>query len=247
MINLQTMEKELQQLKVLIEDRIHHTFLLEHIQKPAINEYKLFFLNNILNKTSLAPNIKEQYIISTMLVQIALDIHQKIPDYGVEENIAIETDSQLSILAGDYYSGLYYLLLSEIEEHQFITVLATAIKDINELKMRLYYLEDESIEVYFKLIKQIDSILIKYVAEFFQMTNEVPVIEELLLASYLIEQETLTIAEDITMLQEIQINKTKGVIDELPEGFALFKQETAQLLESLIYKIPLGRRNSNAR
>jgi heptaprenyl diphosphate synthase len=246
-INLQTMEKELQQLKVLIEDRIHHTFLLEHIQKPAINEYKLFFLNNILNKTSLAPNIKEQYIISTMLVQIALDIHQKIPDYDVEENIAIETDSQLSILAGDYYSGLYYLLLSEIEEHQFITVLATAIKDINELKMRLYYLEDESIEVYFKLIKQIDSILIKYVAEFFQMTNEVPVIEELLLASYLIEQETLTISEDITMLQEIQINKTKSVIDELPEGCALFKQETTQLLESLIYKIPLGRRNSNAR
>ena len=233
MIILLAMEREIQQLKLQIEEKVHHSFLLKHIHKPEVDEYKLYFLHYILNKTILAPIVKEQLIISTMLVQIALDIHEKIPDNTGVNRPSIGVDSQLTILAGDYYSGLYYSMLAFIEEREYITLLATAIKQINELKMNLYYSENESLEEYLEIRKQIQSLLIKYIAEHVQVNQDIHVIEEILLTNEIINNSYHSFEQDKKCILEKQVNKTKGMIDKLSESQ---KQDFTPLLDSIIYQ-----------
>src|SRR5699024_6265809 len=125
-----------------------HTYLHKFIDKPTIDEDKLFILVSILNRAFVSSKQKEQYIITTMLVQLALDTHDLVPsstDNG-DYHAASEIPKQLTVLAGDYYSGLYYFLLSEIEDFAMIQTLASAIKKVNEYKMNLYYREIQTID-----------------------------------------------------------------------------------------------------
>jgi heptaprenyl diphosphate synthase len=235
-MNLHTMERELRQLKVLIEEKVQHTFLLQHLEPPKVDQYKLYFLNYILNQTQLAPKVREQLIITTMLVQIALDIHEQIPDSKGETSPSIGVDSQLSVLAGDYYSGLYYHLLAEIEEREYIALLAAAIKETNELKMVLYYTEEYSYENVFEVKKQINSMLIKYVAEHVNVSQELSVIEELLMINHMIQSNETFVDIDKQTILERLVTKTKGMIDELPVEVGNFKQESVQLLHAIAYQ-----------
>ncbi|MEC5422460.1 heptaprenyl diphosphate synthase component 1 [Virgibacillus sp. C22-A2] len=154
-------------LRILIEKKIKHTYLEKHIQKPVIDEEKLILLTAVIKNTTLSATQKEHYIITTMLVQIALDTHDLVPEVNYpDENAEVKLPKQLNVLAGDYFSGLYYLLLSEIEDFDLIHKLASAIKEINEYKMKLYYKEADSFQDYIDLIKEVESLLIRYVGEY---------------------------------------------------------------------------------
>src|SRR5699024_11653277 len=107
--------------------------------------------------------MKQQHMTSIMLVQIALDTHEKIPNQH-QEWVMNETEKQLSVLAGEYYSGLYYLLLSEIEDINMIKTLATAIQQINEQKMKLFYEDVASFEALMSTIRSLETSLFPGVA-----------------------------------------------------------------------------------
>ncbi|TMN20683.1 heptaprenyl diphosphate synthase component 1 [Lentibacillus cibarius] len=165
---MQTSSMELNNLKVLINEKIHNSLIEKYVQVPYLNDDKLYMLTLVLNNTALPDEKKKNYITAAMLVQMALDIHDAVP----ETNDCLQTDDevkskQLSVLAGDYYSSLYYLLLSEVEEVELIRVLATAIKEINEGKMELHYkMNEDSFYISMQLIKKVESLLIIRVAEF---------------------------------------------------------------------------------
>ncbi|WP_170140727.1 heptaprenyl diphosphate synthase component 1 [Oceanobacillus arenosus] len=154
--------------KKLLQDSIHHKYLEKYIKQPTIDEDKLFILSTLINNTAgLSINEKEHYILTTMMVQIALDTHETVPvETSSKESHDEAIANQLTVLAGDYYSGLYYLLLAEIEDFEFIHRLATAIKEINENKMKLYYREVTTLDEYLFLIEQIDTLLILHVANY---------------------------------------------------------------------------------
>lgn len=157
---------ETEEVKKIIDKKLEHHYLDSYIQKPKVSEEKLAFLTHIINNTNLSKVKKTQYIVTTMLVQVALDIHDTVPiSSDAEESDVEKTTKQLTVLAGDYYSGLYYLLLSETEDINMISNLATAIREINELKMQLYYKDISSFNHFIYVIEQIDSLLIKSVAE----------------------------------------------------------------------------------
>ncbi|GGJ85665.1 heptaprenyl diphosphate synthase component 1 [Lentibacillus kapialis] len=167
---MQTSSMEINRLKSLIKEKMNHAYIEQYVKTPALNEDKLYILIFILNNTALSEYKKERYIVTAMLVQMALDTHDLVPesdDIPAEETH--DKSKQLAVLAGDYYSGLYYYLLSEIEEVRMIQVLATAIRDINECKMQLYYQENHSFETFIHVFKQINTLLITRIAAY---TNE---------------------------------------------------------------------------
>ncbi|WP_167751335.1 heptaprenyl diphosphate synthase component 1 [Lentibacillus salicampi] len=190
---MQTPSVEVNKLKALINEKMHHSYIEQYVQTPHLNEDKLYMLALILNNTGLPEYKKNQYIVTAMLVQMALDTHDLVSN--TDRDVLTDNDEkskQLAVLAGDYYSGLYYFLLSEIEEVKMIQVLATAITDINEYKMQLYYKDIHSLETFFHVFKKIETLLITRIAAFAGETDISEVAAEWLLAKRLLNTKNIS-------------------------------------------------------
>src|SRR5690554_6076045 len=113
-VRLYTSNLDLPKLKVLIEKKMEHKYLKKYFKNSMIDEKKLAILALIINQSNHSEEIKQKLIISTTLVQVAIDIHELVPVGTEHEKTERDvTIRQLNVLSGDLYSGLYYLLLSE--------------------------------------------------------------------------------------------------------------------------------------
>ena len=249
MITLNTSITEIQNIRGLLEDKLQHKHLKKYIQNPKIDEEKLSLLTSLVNnQVSLNPLQKERYIITAMLVQVALDTHELVPvgndrDETEEEKLT----KQLRVLAGDYYSGLYYFLLSEIEDFDFIHTLASAIRKINEYKIKLYYKEVKSFDEFITLTKRIDSMLILHVAQFIYGSTLDQILSDWLFTDRMIQElkevqindefplynkwqtidETSNYTSFITKINEITYKnklEIESLISNLPDKYMLFKK-----------------------
>lgn len=129
---------EAAELKDNIQQALHHPYIFKHVEPPVIDDDKLLLLCSITDETN--SKIRKETIISTMLVQTALDIHERI--LYIDLVLNDHKTRQLTVLAGDYYSSLYYERLTAINEQQLIRLLAQGIKEINELKTLFLYGEN---------------------------------------------------------------------------------------------------------
>lgn len=144
-----------------IQQYVSHPYVQQYVDIPPIAENRLALLCFFLGESGLEKERVHLLCATTGLVQLGLDVHEKVKlHYGA--SIVEERNRQLSVLAGDYYSGHYYYLLSQSGDLQAIRILAQAIQEINEAKMKLYMLEQQkklSYEVYVSLRKTIDGAL----------------------------------------------------------------------------------------
>ncbi|MDS9470818.1 heptaprenyl diphosphate synthase component 1 [Sporosarcina pasteurii] len=112
---------------------VNHPILNREIGKPILDESTLFFL--------LLPKLNgEEWTSSTNTAAIAVgavyaafDAHDTVD----VENVT-STSQQLSVLSGDYLSGVYYQLLASLPNFEFIHVLSKAIGEINEIKTEFH-------------------------------------------------------------------------------------------------------------
>lgn len=211
------------EIKTILEQKLKHHFLDDYIKKPKVSEDKLAFLTHIVNHTDMPTNKKRKYIISTMLIQVALDIHETVPIMNNPKASDTErTQDQLTVLAGDYYSGLYYLLLSELDDVAMISKLATAIKEINELKMAYYYKDFDSFTQYIEILDKIDSLLIRCVADHVNHSLMGHVASEFIVTHRLIKERDLILNKGTSQIMEDWTNlsptMSKGTILNLIEN-----------------------------
>ncbi|MBY7143486.1 heptaprenyl diphosphate synthase component 1 [Virgibacillus sp. NKC19-3] len=236
---MNTSSTEIRHLKALVEDKIQHAYLKKHMQKPVIDEEKLTTLAAIINNTALSTKQKERYIITTMLVQVALDTHELVPKTNdPEESEEVNVSKQLSVLAGDYFSGLYYLLLSEIDDFDLIHNLASAIKEINEYKMKLYYNETNSLNQYIDIVKDIESTLILQVANFVGDSSLKVVIGEWLITSKLIAERNLD-SNGFSPLVNNWLNySTNSTYTSIMNAIDVIIQRNLKQIEHSLFKLP---------
>lgn len=209
MISLSNSVNEILRFKKTIEEKIEYDFLWKNIQKPVIDEDKLFILSKLIPVNLALPHVKrDAYIITTMLVQIALDTHELVNENKADESTEENLARQLHVLAGDYYSGLYYYLLSQIDEFEFIHKLASAIKAINELKMKLYYEEFTSFNEYIDLKVRIHTTLLKTVAAYFNHNEFVDNFTQWFYISTLQEEKERMLTDEIVLNSMLDVKRS---------------------------------------
>ncbi|QDP40465.1 heptaprenyl diphosphate synthase component 1 [Radiobacillus deserti] len=237
-----SLELQLRRVRLALETQISHPYLEKYIPKPVIDNDKLMILTSLMNTTDLPESKKDHYIITTMLVQIALDTHDLVANQSAEqESLQYKKKRQLTVLAGDYYSGLYYYLLSKLDDVAMIHVLASAIKEINELKMVAYYNKPDTIQDWMRTVKQIESLLIQRVAEQIQGTEINTLSEEWLLMTRLTKEKQHVLSSgqslllDVMTRHELAQNPKKQAV-QLMEGAI---QKSMQKMETAVNQLPL--------
>nr|WP_259545140.1 heptaprenyl diphosphate synthase component 1 [Heyndrickxia oleronia] len=148
-MDLQERMQQIALIKETIKQKISQNYLMQFIDEPYIDEDRMNILIESLSSLKLTKGNINKYVTTTMLIQIALDTHDK-----VNNTSELLKKRQLTVLAGDYYSGLYYKILAEVENVPLIRTLAEGIKIVNEHKVAIYRLEDCTVEQYMDTFKK---------------------------------------------------------------------------------------------
>ncbi len=186
-ISVHNIDNEIKRIKEILYGKLHHSFVKKIIPTPIIDEDKLAIIYFLCHDQPLSENTKEQYMIAVMLIQMALDTHECIPNEL--SNTTNKVEKQMTVLAGDYYSSLYYYVLAELEEVNLIRQLAKATKLINEFKVYLFDGEIPTLQHLFSSYETIESDLFVKAADHFGKTPLIPLIQNLLLYNRLLREK----------------------------------------------------------
>lgn len=160
-------QKKIADVKEKIEERLLHPYLFQYIDTPVLDEDKLLLLVSILDQCKISDKQLKNYSMTTMLLQVALDTHEQVTNTNANEEIL--KHRQLTVLAGVYYSGLYYKLLAECSDVHVIRMLAQGIKTINDKKIIVYQKDMAEMDVLMRNIKLIESSLIDQFSDYFHL------------------------------------------------------------------------------
>lgn len=136
-----SLPNELNGIIAEVETQTCHTFMDRHIRRPEVPVSFVRVLCSMLRSHSLPQEQIRLYCVTATLVQMGLGVHETVTNHRETETEEMRT-RQLSVLAGDYMSSLFYKNLSERGEIEGIQRLSQAICEINEAKMELYGLRE---------------------------------------------------------------------------------------------------------
>nr|WP_239094092.1 heptaprenyl diphosphate synthase component 1 [Bacillus sp. B15-48] len=166
---MQEFEMKIERVRNKLSDKLNHPYLLQNIAAPIIDEDKLCLLVSLLNQHRLTMDEINNYAVTTTLLQIALDTHEHVQNGEPLEDASALKDRQLTVLAGTYYSGLFYKQLANVNKIEIITTLAAGVKEINEHKISVYHKDSEAIDRLMKSVKIIESSLLGRLADVFHV------------------------------------------------------------------------------
>ncbi|MBS4173280.1 heptaprenyl diphosphate synthase component 1 [Bacillus sp. FJAT-49736] len=215
-MSLQESLKLVASIKERIQQEITHHYLNKYIEVPFIDEDRIMLLLNSIVNQEFSKDEAEKLVASAMLIQIALDTHEKVTNFG--ENIK---KRQLLVLSGDYYSGLYYKILAEIDNIPLIKVLASGIKTVNEYKIALYRNEETDVNTYMNNLKNAESAIITNFCGYFGAVNQCSVAAEFLFLNRLLKE-----------LELVNNGLSSSVFDSLVKCLIPTKQIPFQQLSS---------------
>jgi len=151
-----------------IKEQLFIPFFRSHLDEPTIDDTKLQFIIRIFTASEHTQEEIIHYSTAVMLMQIALDTHDLVTLSTDEDTASTLFTRQLLILAGDYYTGLYYQMLADYENMHLINEVASAVKEINELKISFHYEKTEKKQV-IDLKRKVSILLLLRLCEAFQL------------------------------------------------------------------------------
>lgn len=111
-----------------------------HTELPEFPEGRIRLLHAVLASQPASAGLKDMLSVVATLVQMGLDTHDMVDNGRASERgglIAMRA-RQLKVLAGDYFSGRFYHLLSQAGQIEMVRRLGDAICELNRIKVVLY-------------------------------------------------------------------------------------------------------------
>lgn len=218
MILINYFNEEIKQIKERFNNRVKHPYIMKFLEAPVLDEDRLFLLYTMLEEKKVEKDSLGDYVITTLLVQAALDTHETVSTEGVSSD-ETKKERQLTVLAGDYYSSLYYFLLAKVNDITMIRLLANSIQEINESKMSFYKKEHNNVNQSILDIKTIESSLIQKIAEHFKLPVWKAVTSEFFFFKRLvIEREGLLKGHKVPLIEAIVNEKKSNAVNMLAEA-----------------------------
>lgn len=220
---LDKLSEQFETVKQKLNKQLSHQFLLEHIQKPVIDNNKLQLLLAMMDESDIEKPLIEKYAVTSMLISIALDTHELVSNETYsEDNYDQLKERQLTVLGGIYYSSLYYKILAEIENIQLTKIFAIAIKEINENKVFLYRCNAATTEELFSTVSKIETALFEGLYSYIDKTYLSGPVTNFLMANRLhLEKENILQNKTtpfLRSLQQLTYNNSSSNISELSES-----------------------------
>ncbi|WP_102692519.1 heptaprenyl diphosphate synthase component 1 [Rummeliibacillus pycnus] len=155
-MNATIIEEQVSQLKNNILQQLHHRTLLQFTGQPVIEDDQLLYL--------LLPKLNgEQWSKSLELAASAVAmIYAALSGHDlIDEQDATSKSQQLTVLAGDYYSGMYYSTLATIPDIQLIRSLSKTVGKVSECKTTFYEPEKRNLAEWFESLRVIEAMAIR--------------------------------------------------------------------------------------
>ncbi|HSJ38517.1 MAG TPA: heptaprenyl diphosphate synthase component 1 [Planococcus sp. (in: firmicutes)] len=120
-------------MEIDVLQALHQRTLEKYTAGPSIDRARLFFLLLPFFDGKQWSEDVEDSAKTVAIVYAALHAHDQ-----VKEDSPISKSQQLTVLAGDFYSGIYYQMLSNTNNIKLIQLLASGIIAVSEKKATLF-------------------------------------------------------------------------------------------------------------
>ncbi|NQD66771.1 heptaprenyl diphosphate synthase component 1 [Bacillus haikouensis] len=168
-----------------IEEQLHHSYLKEYIDHPYIDRNRInCLLLPFMNEKRMVTKQEIKWISTAMFLHVALETHEKVT---ISEQDSLK-ERQLTVLAGVYFSSLYYKTLADTGDVELIEALSSAIKKINECKISIYKKECTSINELMESVSVIETSIVEHFYEFLQQKEWIPLLSGTLLYNRLLQE-----------------------------------------------------------
>lgn len=121
-----------------LEQDARHPYLSALLGQPPIPKEFVRLVHLFLSAQSLSMDRKSVLTLAIAYLHMALTLHESVSSSSPKNPSSFQKQ-QLTVLAGDFYSSLFYRKLSEAEELEAIEKLAIATSQIQEQKMKEYW------------------------------------------------------------------------------------------------------------
>ncbi|WP_217592756.1 heptaprenyl diphosphate synthase component 1 [Cohnella sp. GbtcB17] len=117
-----------------------YDMITRHTDLPEFPEGRVRLLQAVLADLQELGGQAELYPLATSLVQLGLDTHDLVEneESGAKAQTKQMRARQMKVLAGDYFSGRFYHLLSQAGQIETVKRLSEAVCEVNRIKMSLY-------------------------------------------------------------------------------------------------------------
>jgi heptaprenyl diphosphate synthase len=168
-----------------IEEQLHHSYLKEYIDHPYIDRNRInCLLLPFMNEHRMVTKQEIKWISTAMFLHVALETHEKVT---ISEQDSLK-ERQLTVLAGVYFSSLYYKTLADTGDVELIEALSSAIKKINECKISMYKEECTSINELMESVRVIETSIVEHFYEFLQQKEWIPLLSDTLFYNRLLHE-----------------------------------------------------------
>ena len=169
MINVKHHTDELKVIEEIFAEKTAHPYLDVYIEKPRIDYDVILFLLEIIHSHQVTGKERREQILAALFINAAFFTHERVCNDMLETGE--RKPRQLTVLAGDFFSSLYYSMLVDNGHVEILPVFSHSIQKINEAKMALHFYEGDSERELMERLYSEEGTLLRNIADFYNESH----------------------------------------------------------------------------